>query len=133
MVRVVRVLDSQSKSPMSKITGWLQGSVTKEQLQYSFPKQCEQAWPAQNRNWFCNNQIFPLDPFRTIISTSFSGFHRYKKPRKQGCELVSLSTNIPAALTARIFGWVDFFHCLFQGKVIGFGSIKFSFIWIAFN
>ena len=93
---------------------FFQGSVAK-QLQHSFPKVCEQVWPVQNRNWFRNSQIFPLNPSATKILrylTSFSGLHRYKNPWKQGCELVSLSTNIPAPLTARIFGRVDFFHCL---------------------
>ena len=111
---------------------FFQGYVTKEQLQHLFPKVCEQVWPAQNRNWFWNNQIFPLNPFPLKIlrySTSFSGLHQYKKPWKQGCELVSLSTNIPAALIARIFGKVDFFHYLLQGKRIGFGDVKFAFIW----
>ena len=94
---------------------FFQGSVIKEQLQHSFPKGCEQVWPAQNRNWFCSNQIFPLNSFPTKIlrySTLFSGLHRYKEPWKQGCELVSLSTNIPGAFTGRIFGRIDFFHCL---------------------
>ena len=72
---------------------FLQGSVTKDQLQHSFQKECEQVWPAQNRNWFCYNQVFPLNSFPMKIlrySTSVSGRHRYKKPWKQGCELVPL-------------------------------------------
>ena len=70
---------------------FFQGSVTKEQLQHSFPNVCEPVWPAQNSNWFCYNQVFPSNSFpvkRLRYSTSVSGLHRYKKPWEQGCELV---------------------------------------------
>ena len=114
---------------------FFQGSVRKEQLQNSFPKVCEQVWPAPNKNWFCNNQIFPLNPFPTKIMrhlNSVPGLHRYKKHWKQGCDLVSLSMNVPAAFTTRILGRADFFQCLLKGKRIGFGGVKFAFIWRSF-
>ena len=55
---------------------FFRGSVTKEQLKHLFPIGCEQVWPVQNSIWFCNNQIFQLNLFPTIIlrySTSFPG------------------------------------------------------------
>ena len=96
--------------------------MTKEQLQHSFPKvQFDQL---KTEIGFAILNFFPIKILR--YSTWFSGLHQFK-PWEQGCEVVSLSMNILAALTARIFGRVDFFLLLVVGKRHRFRRCKICF------
>lgn len=103
----------------------------RKELQHSFPKRHKQVWPSQNRNWFFNNQFFLFNSIPTIIlrcSTLSLRLLQYKEPWEQGCEVVSLFTNIPAVLTAGIFRRVNGFT---RRSSVTFVYIIFCFV--AFN